>query len=442
MRAPGASIGEVFAGFMRVLLRALLVTLAVALILEVALRLRGFQPQNLYRVGFSATVIDRWTEWAMRPNVRLNEYAVTNAYGLHEDREVNLRKTPGVPRVAVIGSSVIWGLGEALDNTIPRSAQRALAEAGCSAEVLNFGHQGFNILNAGAYLQAKMHQFQPDAVVVMMDLQMGFPRFPLPNPITDEQAAVRRLGFFEATFKRATEYSVLLTALDDVSWSRSLFSGRLPFPIEAKKPADARGAAPPPADAGQKAFSGMWQWVQAKAAAAFDPLKAPDSAGAAKVAPAPAAPPAPGKPRTPAEYERLRERELGAVVAASSAFARGIGMPLYFVTPYGPYFQATDAQMAKFSLNMMAEATPIYGGLVPATRREAELQSQVIAREAQAHGAKVIDMLPASRAATMASGDFSTDGIHFSAQGYRAVGALIAERLRRDGLCAEGGRGR
>jgi len=431
----GASIGEVGAGFIRVAWRALLVLLAVGLLAEIVLRAKGLQPQNLYRVGFSATVIDRWTEWAMRPGVRLNEYAVTNAYGLHEDREVNLQKAPGVPRVAVIGSSVTWGLGEGLENTIPRSAQRALEKAGCPAEVLNFGNQGFNILNASAYLQAKMHQFNPDAVVVLMDLQMGFPRFPLPNPITDEQAVVRRLGFWEGMFKRATEYSVVLTALDNVSISRAFLSPWLPFPVEPKaKDARARGAAPAPAQAGEKAFGDVTKWIGDAAGAVFEPLKAKDPGGEVNIAAAKPAP-AVSKAKTPEEYERRRERDLGSVVAAMSAFAKNMGFKLYFTTPYGPYFHASDAELRKFSLNMIAEPSPIYGGLAAATRREAELQSRVIASTAQAGGAAVIDMLPASREATMAGGDFSTDGIHFSAQGYRHMGALIAARLERDGLC-------
>ena len=429
----GASIGAVGAGFMRVAWRALAMLLVLGIAAEFVLRAAGMEPQNLYRIGFSATVIDRWTEWAMRPSVRLNEYAVTNAYGLHEDREVSLRKTPGVPRVGVIGSSVTWGLGEALENTIPRSAQRTLQQSGCPAEVLNFGNQGFNILNASAYLQAKMHQFHPDAVVVMMDLQMGFPRFPLPNPITDEQAAVRRLVFFEGLFKRATEYSVVLTALDNIAGPRDFFTRRLPFPVEAKKAADAKGAAPPPAVAGRKAFDDALKWIDDHVAAMFEPLKAKDVAAAAKMAPAPPAQPA--EPVTVQSYEARRERELGAVVSAMAAFARQMGIQLYFTTPYGPYFHATDAELAKFSLNMIAESTPLYGGLAAATRREAEMQARLIAKYAQAEGARVIDMAEASREATMASGDFSTDGIHFSPQGYRKMGAIIAERLRRDGLC-------
>jgi lysophospholipase L1-like esterase len=47
----------------------------------------------------------------------------------------------------------------------------------------------------------------------------------------------------------------------------------------------------------------------------------------------------------------------------------------------------------------------------------------------------VIDMLPASRAATPALGDFSTDGIHMNPAGNRRVGAAIAARLLQDGIC-------
>jgi hypothetical protein len=273
----------------------------------------------------------------------------------------------------------------------------------------------------------------------MMDLQMGFPRFPLPNPITDEQAVVRRLGFFEALFKRATEYSVVLTALDTVAWPRDFLARKLPFPVEAKKAADAKGAAPPPAVAGQKAFTQAVAWLEAKTAAIFEPLKARDAGGSAKMAPSPVAS-RPAKPETAAEYEERRERELGAVVSAMAAFAKQMGLQLYFVTPYGPYFRASDAEMAKYSLNMMGPATPLYGGLAQATRRELELQTRVISKYARAGGARVIEMGDASREATTASGDFSTDGIHFSAQGFRKVGGLIAERLRGDGLCAAGAR--
>ncbi|HUQ26994.1 MAG TPA: hypothetical protein VM051_00285 [Usitatibacter sp.] len=434
MTDAGASVGQVGAGFARVAWRVLVLLLVVGIVLETALRSRGFPPQNLERVGFSPTVIDRWTEWAMRPNVRINEYAVTNAYGLHEDREVNLQKAPGVRRVAVIGSSVTWGLSEALENTIPRSVERKLKQAGCAAEVLNFGGQGYNILNASAYVQTKMHQFNPDAVVVMMDLQMGLPRFPRPNPLSDESAVVRRLGFFEGLWKHSTEYSVVLRAIDDVRWSRGLFVERLGLPAGPNTAAEARIAAREPAVLGRHALSEIWRWTTAKAAALAEPLRARETANPATMAEAAPAPAAPEE-RTARQYEQRRERELRAVVAAASAFSREFGIPLYFVTPYGPYFHATDAQLARFSLHIIAEAVPLYGSLAAATRREAELQSQVVARAAERNGARVIDMLPASREATMETGDFSNDGIHFSSLGYRHVASVIAARLQRDGLC-------
>jgi hypothetical protein len=436
MSAPsrGAVIGEVAGRFLRIAVCALLVLLAAGIVLEAALRLGGARPQNIYGMGFSPTVIDRWTEWAMRSEVRLNEYAVTNAYGMHEDREVNLARVPGVPRVAVLGSSVTWGLGEPLENTIPRSAQRALEKSGCPAEVLNFAGQGYNILNASAYLETKVHQFQPDAAVIMMDLQMAFPRFPRPNPITDEQAVVRRLGFFEGLFKRMTQYSVVLTALDDVSMPKVILRRLFPFPVEVGNRVDR----PPQAyeQKGRRQVDAILAWAEGGASKLFDLLKTPDMRQAVAVAPAPPLPAA--KPAKPSieEYEARRRRELGAVVASMSVFAREMGIRLYFVTPYGPYFHTSPDQLAKFSLNMLQEAVPIYGSLEAVLRREAELSSDIIRQAATANGASVIDMFPSTREATMARGDFSNDGIHFSAQGYHNVGAIIAARLRKDGLCS------
>jgi hypothetical protein len=39
--------------------------------------------------------------------------------------------------------------------------------------VLNFGTHGFSIVNLSALLQAYVHQLQPAAVVVVVDLQIG-----------------------------------------------------------------------------------------------------------------------------------------------------------------------------------------------------------------------------------------------------------------------------
>ena len=376
----------------RVALRALLLIGVFLLLAELALRALGEKPQDLAVAGLSATVPDGWTGWAMRAGAHAREYVLTNAYGMHEDRDVLMRKPAGVRRVAVVGSSVTWGPGMYLEDTIPRSAERALRQAGCKAEVLNMAHHGFNILNASAFVQTKAHQFEPDAIVIVMDLQMGFPGFPPPDPSEPEET-VRRLGPLEAWLKLASEYSVALSVIDEPTRLRTWISKALPLPAVAAAP-----AAPP------------------KRKPLHEPPRPPE--------------------RTIREYEARRHRELASVVAAVSAFAASAGIPLYFVTPYGPYFHATPEQLAGYSLpGAMGLAVHLYGGRTGAYARETELQSEIVATAASAGGARVIDMLPASRAATPALGDFSTDGIHMNPAGNRRVGAAIAARLLQDGIC-------
>jgi hypothetical protein len=415
-------------------LRAAALLAGPVLLLEAALRMAGFQPQDLQRAGFAATMDDGYTEWSMRPNVRLNEYSVTNAFGLHEDREVNLEKPAGTKRVAVVGSSVVWAIGEPLDNTIPRAMERSLAASGCDAQVLNFAAHGYNILNAAAYVQTKVHQFRPDAVVVVMDLQMTYPRFPSLRPERARRPAraIRQVGWAEALFKRASEYSVVLTWLDDTAQARASLARWVRLP-PASKQAPIIPAAPD--DAVTAWFA---EWLAQSISGLTAPLRAKSDVAAPVVNPAPAA--APEAARTLEAHEARRERELASVVASLAAFSREMGFKLYFTTPYGPYFRATPAELSKFSLSYATRSADLYGGPEAAVRREAELASTVISRAALREGAKVVDFLPRSRAATMADGDFSSDGIHFTPQGYRRVGTMLAERLVADGFCAPKGR--
>ena len=74
---------------------------------------------------------------------------------------------------------------------------------------------------------------------------------------------------------------------------------------------------------------------------------------------APAAPP----PEGIREYERRRERELAAPLSAMAAFAAESSIELYLVTPYGPYFQLTDEELARMSVHHFIEdATRVHGG--------------------------------------------------------------------------------
>ena len=82
----------------------------------------------------------------------------------------------------MLGSSVVYGLDTSFADTIPGAVERELAAGGHRAEVLNFGTHGFTIVNVSALLQAYVHQFQPDVVVVVVDVQVGLPRWPPVQP--------------------------------------------------------------------------------------------------------------------------------------------------------------------------------------------------------------------------------------------------------------------
>jgi lysophospholipase L1-like esterase len=420
----------------RIVWRGGAIAIVALLVCEGFLRIRNFQPQNLASVGFSATVIDRWTDWSMTPNVRINEYTVTNSFGLHEDREVTLLKPTGMRRVAVVGSSVVWGIGEPLENTIPRHTEKILGQVGCKAEVLNFAGMGYNLLNASALVQTKVHQFKPDAIVVVMDLQMAVPRWPAPNPIAEEKALVRRLGYWEGFKKRASEYSVVLTAFDDVSFAQSLLAGKLPFPVQPKA-TSVNPKAPIAKDDWQ--LSTLAQPTLTRLVKWADNFKARESATPLSMRVANTVVASSTESNPEEDYTTKRQRELSSIISGMSSFANSMGIPLYFTTPYGPYFRFKPDEIPKFSLNMLTEASKIYGGMDKALPKEAALVARTISETSKKYASRVIDMAALSMAAEMSSGDFSADGIHFAAKGYRHVGEIVAQRLIADGLCGERG---
>ena len=116
----------------------------------------------------------------------------------------------------MLGSSVVYGLATGFADTIPGVVERELQAAGHRAEVLNFGTHAFTIVNLSALLQAYVHQFQPDVVVVVVDLQVGFPHWPAVRPGAAALGeGIEKLGWWEALLKRGSEKSALLTLFDD-----------------------------------------------------------------------------------------------------------------------------------------------------------------------------------------------------------------------------------
>jgi lysophospholipase L1-like esterase len=376
-----------------------MVLAAVACGAELVLRAAGVAPRPAAEA--STTVPDRFTAFRLRPDVSGEEPHVTNDLGLHAPRAYSPSPAPGVLRVAVLGSSVVYGLNTSFRDTLPAAVERELSASGLRAEALNFGTHAFTLVNVSALLQAYVHQLQPQVVVVVMDLQVALPRWPALRPGTIADDGVQALGFWESLRKRGAARSALVSVFDDPRPARRWIRRASGLPL---LPAAAVRA----------------EREETRAAAA-----AHGEVGDARSAP-------PGE--TVSAYERRRERELAAPLAAMAAFCAARDIRLYFVTPFGPYFHFTDEELARMEVHhFLEEAARVHGSERVALGAEVELITRVLRGLAAKGPARVIDMLEASRRASLrTSAHFTPDGVHLSPQGNAALGRLVAERIAQD----------
>jgi hypothetical protein len=389
-------------GLLRFALAVAMVVAALAGTSEVVLRAAGLRPRP--PAELSRIVPDPWTGYRLRPGVTGGEAVATNDLGMHAPRSYALAPPPGSLRIAVLGSSVVYGMARAFADTIPGVVERQLREAGHPAEVLNFGTHGFTIANVSAQLQAYVHQFQPQAVVLAVDLQVAQTDWPAVHSEGAADRSIEKLGRWEALVKRGSGRSVLLTLFDDPRlarrWARRT-TGLLLRPPARPRPA-ARAEDPPPP------------------AASAAPVDAGSAGG--------------GSPEDVRAYEERRDRDLAAPLSAMAAFCAEKSIALYFVTPYGPYFDVTDDELAAMTLRgFLKEPARVYGSEREGLRAEVELITRVARRVASGSSAQVIDMLEASRGSSLRSSQhFERDGVHLSRAGNEALGTLIARRLLRD----------
>jgi hypothetical protein len=389
-------------GLLRLALAVVAVLGVVAGVAELALRAAGVPPRV---AGELANVVpDGWTGFRLRPGVTGQEAFVTNDLGMHAPRSYPLARPPGALRVAVLGSSVVYGLNVTFADTIPGAVERELQAAGHRAEVLNFGTHRFNVVHLSALLQAYVHQLQPDAVVVVVDLQIGLPLWPTVRPSeAPPDEGIEKLNWWEALLKRGSGRSALLTLLDDPRPARRWIRRATGLPLQPRPlPAPRRQPGAP------------------------TPIPVP--------APAPTEGPTATSPEKIRAYEERRERELAAPLAAMAAFAAERSIALYFVTPYGPYFDLTEDELARMSVHhFLEDAARVHGSERAALGAEVELITRVVRRVAARGSADVIDMLEASRRSSMRTSlDFTEDGVHLSPAGNAVFGKLIATRIMQD----------
>lgn len=84
----------------------------------------------------------------------------SNSHGFHE-REWG-PKAPGTRRVVVVGDSVVWGFGLALEETLTRVAED---ELGAGWEVLNTAQSGYDVEQVAATVAVVARGMDPDLIV-------------------------------------------------------------------------------------------------------------------------------------------------------------------------------------------------------------------------------------------------------------------------------------
>lgn len=375
--------------------------LATALCLEGVARLLGQKPQSI-AAGLSATVPDGYAGWQLRPNVTTGvDWAATNSRGLHDRRELQLKPDPGVFRVAVQGSSVTYGPGLYLKDTLPMQLENLLNQRGHSAEVLNFGVHGYNLLNVLGQSVAYTLQHEPHAVVLVLDLQVSYPVEPTMihrKPV--EPAGVKQLSVIDSWLKRWSESSVLLTWLD--------------FPMGLRRPVDALGLRLNSVQGGK-----------------FESLGSPKANAGQSSTVTVADTKGLLKDETPlSQRPQVRSRRLRSLLAAVLAAYRESGIGIVVVPPFGPYYAEVDENLARFSLQMIANYSEEYGGLRQALVGELGRITNDIQQVGRRYGAVVLNLDSVNRQMTLGTSDLvSPDGIHPTPAGYRFLAGQIADSL-------------
>jgi lysophospholipase L1-like esterase len=107
--------------------------------------------------------------------------------------EVEIKKAPGVTRVAVAGDSVVFGQGVEESGTLPVQLAAALRakDPARKWEVVNAGVRGYNTADYRVVLEQKVVPLDPDAVVVVITVINDPEREPF-SPYSDKIARWER----------------------------------------------------------------------------------------------------------------------------------------------------------------------------------------------------------------------------------------------------------
>ncbi|HEX7881108.1 MAG TPA: SGNH/GDSL hydrolase family protein [Candidatus Eisenbacteria bacterium] len=185
----------------------------------------GERPPD-YFIPWRQNLRDETTDYfqeVLKPNAAYTYMDVrytTNRWGMR-DRDYARERTPGVPRVALVGSSYTLGWGVADDETYESIAEKRLATAGTPVEILNFAVHAYDPVRNDLVLEQRVMPFHPDVAIVFCNtnerktlvtnlahaIEQGIP---LPYPFLEEARAA-------AGVNRTTERAVMELRLADVA---------------------------------------------------------------------------------------------------------------------------------------------------------------------------------------------------------------------------------
>lgn len=152
--------------------------LALLLLIEGVLRFNYFginaviSPGNYLPRPITKTpfiIPDQYTEYRLRPNASgyfKGKLLTTNSWGWR-GKEVNLEKTDGTLRIAVLGASITMGSGVADDETSSYHLERMLSsELGRKVEVINMAVGAHKAYQMRRQFEVYGRQFNPDVVLL------------------------------------------------------------------------------------------------------------------------------------------------------------------------------------------------------------------------------------------------------------------------------------
>ncbi|HKE01956.1 MAG TPA: hypothetical protein VKE69_13155 [Planctomycetota bacterium] len=108
--------------------------------------------------------------WRMLPSQHafdrhLNHAEDVNSFGFRGP-EWRVERTPGVARIACLGSSMTFGSTLAYEDTYPAILERLLGERGTRVEILNFAVQGYMLEQSLRSYRVNVRRFRPDVVLL------------------------------------------------------------------------------------------------------------------------------------------------------------------------------------------------------------------------------------------------------------------------------------